>query len=77
MAIERAPVDYNLRDTQAWALYANGLYDEALVESARALELMPESGKESYRKDYLDRMRAMVEEARADPPTSDLPGDDE
>ena len=26
---------------------------------------------------YLDRMRFMVEEARSDPPTSDLPGDDE
>jgi hypothetical protein len=75
--IEVAPEDYALRDTHAWALFANGLYDEALVESARALELAPERGKESYRKGYLDRMRAMVEEARSDPPTSDLPGDDE
>jgi tetratricopeptide (TPR) repeat protein len=76
MAIEIAPEDDALRDTHAWALFANGLYDEALVQSARALELTPEDEKDGYQ-GYLDRMRAMVEEARADPPTSDLPGDDQ
>ena len=76
MAIEIAPVDSTLRDTHAWALFSNGLYDEALVESAKALELADEGDKDDYQ-GYLDRMRAMVEEARSDPPTSDLPGDDE
>jgi hypothetical protein len=76
VGIELAPEDFMLRDTHAWALFANGLYDEALVESAKALELADEDKKEEYQ-GYLDRMRAMVEEARADPPTSDLPGDDQ
>ena len=75
-AVERKPDQGAYRDTLAWALFANGLYDEALVESAKALELADEADKDDYQ-GYLDRMRAMVEEARADPPTSDLPGDDE
>ncbi len=75
-AIELAPEDDALRDTHAWALFANGLYDEALVESAKALELAGEANKDGYQ-GYLDRMRAMVEEARSEPPTSDLPGDDQ
>ncbi len=58
----------------SWALFANGLYDEALEQSAKALELAPEDEKDGYQ-GYLDRMRAMVEEARSDPPTSDPPGD--
>ena len=75
VAIELAPAFDALRDTHAWALFANGLYDEALVESAKALELADEADKDDYQ-GYLDRMRAMVEETRSDPPTSDLPGDD-
>jgi tetratricopeptide (TPR) repeat protein len=66
-AIEVAPEDYMLRDTHAWALFANGLHDEALVESARALELAPEDEKDDYQ-GYLDRMRAMIEEAQASAP---------
>jgi tetratricopeptide (TPR) repeat protein len=75
VAIELTPANYALRDTLAWALFANGLHDEALVESAKALELADEADKDDYQ-GYLDRMRAMVKEARADPSTSDLPGDD-
>ncbi|HJM57758.1 MAG TPA: hypothetical protein QF446_10565, partial [Planctomycetota bacterium] len=74
--IKLAPEYDALRDTHAWAFFANGLHDEALVESAKALELADEGDKVAFQ-GYLDRMRAMVEEARADPPTSDLPGDDE
>ncbi len=71
--IKLAPEYDALRDTHAWAFFANGLHDEALVESAKALELADEGDKVAFQ-GYLDRMRAMVEEARADPPTSDLPG---
>jgi len=75
VAIELVPQDPALRDTHAWALFANGLLDEALIESAKALELADEADKDEYQ-GYLDRMRAMVKKARSDPPTSDLPGDD-
>jgi WD40 repeat protein len=62
-----APEESNIRDTLAWALFANGLHDEALIESARALELAPEDEKDDYQ-GYLDRMRAMIEEAQASAP---------
>ncbi|MDP6946916.1 MAG: hypothetical protein QF464_22390, partial [Myxococcota bacterium] len=74
--IELAPEDSDLRNTHALALFANGLHDEALEQSAKALELADEADKDDYQ-GYLDRMRAMVKKARTDPPTSDLPGDDE
>ena len=48
----------------------------SLVESAKALELVGEGDKEDFQ-GHLDRMPSMIEKARADPPTSDLPGDDE
>jgi hypothetical protein len=67
LGIELAPEDSSLRDTHAWALFANGLHDEALIESARALELAPEDEKDDYQ-GYLDRMRAMIEEAQASAP---------
>ena len=75
-AVALAPKHAGICDTLAWALFANGLHDEALVESSKALELADEDRKEDYQ-GYLDRMRAMIEEARSDPPTSDLPGDDQ
>ena len=75
VGVELAPEYDALRDTHAWALFANGLYDEALVESAKALELVDEEDKEDYQ-GYLDRMRAMVEEARADSPTAEGGEDD-
>ena len=37
-AVEHDPGNGPLHDTLAWALFANGLHDEALAESARALE---------------------------------------
>jgi len=76
VAIELAPQHSSYRDTHAWALFASGLRDEALLESAKAFELAPEDDKDDYQ-GYLDRMRAMIEEARSDPPTSDLPGDNQ
>jgi len=68
VGVEFAPEEHRIRDTHAWALFANGLHDEALVESARALELAPEDEKDDYQ-GYLDRMRAMIEAAQA--PASD------
>ena len=68
VGVEFAPEEHRIRDTHAWALFANGLHDEALIESARALELAPEDEKDDYQ-GYLDRMRAMIEAAQA--PASD------
>jgi len=49
------------RDTLAWALYANALYDRAIAESEKALELAPDENKDEFR-GYLERMCAMVDE---------------
>jgi WD40 repeat protein len=51
----------NLLDTLAWALYANALYERAIAESKKALELAPDENKDAFR-GYLERMRAMVAE---------------
>jgi tetratricopeptide (TPR) repeat protein len=52
-ASEEAP----LRNTLAWALYANGLYAEAIAESERALELAPRKRRYAG---FLERLRALV-----------------
>jgi len=52
------------KDTLAWALFANGLYDEAVLESEQALLHTGDLLKDEYQ-DYLDRLQAMVAEARA------------
>ena len=75
VAVDLQTTQSFFRDTLAWALFANGLHDEALVESAKALELADEADKDDYQ-GYLDRMRAMIKKARSDPPTSALPGAD-
>jgi eukaryotic-like serine/threonine-protein kinase len=62
--VERAPGNAAFLDTLAWALFANGLYDEALPESARAHDLVTENDRGKYQ-GYLDRLRAMIEAARA------------
>ena len=62
--VELAPEDDDLRYTLTWALFANGLYDEAIAESEKALELAPDASKERYQV-YLDRLRKNVEEARS------------
>jgi hypothetical protein len=46
VAIELAPQDLDLRNTHVMVLFANGLYVEALVESAKALEVAPEDEQE-------------------------------
>ena len=38
-AVDLEPDTWTYRDTHAWALYANGLFDEAVAESQRSLEL--------------------------------------
>jgi WD40 repeat protein/serine/threonine protein kinase len=64
-AVKRSSESSSLIDTLSWALYANDLFDDALAESERALELAAEDRKEDYQ-GYLDRMSAMVEKARAE-----------
>ena len=51
-----------VRDTYAWALFANGLYEEALTASAEALEMASTREKSAY-SSYLNRMRGMVKAA--------------
>ena len=63
-AVKLDPGSAPPRDTLAWALFANGLHDEAAAESARALELASEAEKAAYQ-GYLERLRSMVEAARA------------
>ena len=63
--VRRRPEEFGYRNTVAWALFANGLHDEAIAEAEKALELAPEQIKDDYYQRFLDRMRTMVDEARA------------
>jgi len=65
-----APDDAAYSDTLAWALFANGLYEEALAESERALGLAEEGKKADFR-GYLETMRAMANKAREASPESE------
>jgi len=47
------------RDTHAWALFANGLHEEALAQSRQALVLAGEAGSIQYRK-YLRQLEAAI-----------------
>ncbi|MAF67370.1 MAG: hypothetical protein CMJ84_17150 [Planctomycetes bacterium] len=70
-AVEVAATDPAMRDTRAWALLAAERYDEGLAESEKALELAAERDKQVYQ-GYVERMRAMVDTARAiDSPARD------
>jgi hypothetical protein len=53
------------RDTLAWALFANGLFLEAVEESRLALDMASESRKQEYQ-NSLNRMQAMVAERTRD-----------
>ena len=68
--ISASPVDVAYSDTLAWALFANGLYEEGLAESERALGLAEEGQKADFR-GYLETMRAMANKAREAPPESE------
>jgi tetratricopeptide (TPR) repeat protein len=48
-ALDLASEQCDSRDTLAWALFANGLEEEALKESEKALELAPDEQKCSPR----------------------------
>ena len=63
-AIPLAPDVPDLRDTHAWALFANGLYDEALLASRRALELAGEDRKSAFQA-QLDRLRSAMPQGSA------------
>lgn len=70
-AASLAPEDPAILDTLAWALFANGMYDEALLESGRALEYAPEEDKGEHQQ-YLDKLRSMIDSATAvAPPIED------
>ncbi|MFT7670808.1 MAG: WD40 repeat protein [Planctomycetota bacterium] len=71
--VELQPEDSGIRDTFAWALFANDLCDEALAESERALELAPEYYKEDYQ-GHFDRLRTEIAALRV--PAIDKTEDD-
>jgi tetratricopeptide (TPR) repeat protein len=65
-AIKEHPVEYLCHhggdcpyDTLAWAHFANGNYEEAIVASKRALELTPPDRKDRFA-GYLDRLQRMI-----------------
>ncbi len=54
-----------IHDTLAWALFANGRFDEAVAESETALEEAPVDRQEEYR-GYVERLLSAIE-AEIDP----------
>lgn len=63
-AIQLTSDDPALQDTHAWALFANGLHDEALLASRRALELADEDQKSDFQ-GYLNRLQRAVPQEQA------------
>ena len=51
----------SIRDTLAWALFANGRFDEAVAEEERALEEAAAEGKVEF-EGYLERLRKEIAE---------------
>jgi tetratricopeptide (TPR) repeat protein len=62
-AVDGAPEEASYYDTLAWALFANGLYEEAIQASKDALRLAAEDDKADYQQ-YLERLRQMIEAAK-------------
>jgi WD40 repeat protein/serine/threonine protein kinase len=62
-AAELDPDNAHIRDTLAWALFANGFHDDAVRESEKALAFALPTQQSEYR-EYLSRLRAAVEDAR-------------
>jgi WD40 repeat protein len=63
IVVKEVPDEPLYADTLAWALYANGLFGEAIKASERAIKLAPEGEKTEYQ-GYLDRLKKMVDEAK-------------
>ncbi len=63
-AVELAPRNSASRDTLAWALFANGFYDESVRSSKKAVEL-DWNGRDSIYQTSLERLSRMIEEDRA------------
>jgi hypothetical protein len=59
------PGNAKFHDTLAWALFANGLHEESLAESQRALDAGQETAQNVTRyQGFLDRLTRVVDEAR-------------
>jgi len=58
-AVKSDPDDAAIRDTLAWALFANGHHEESVAESTTALKLAAAKEKKNYQT-YLDRLRALI-----------------
>jgi len=58
-AVKSEPKDAAVRDTLAWALFANGHHKESVAESMTALQLAATKDKKDYQA-YLDRLRALT-----------------
>jgi tetratricopeptide (TPR) repeat protein len=59
-----SPTDAGVRDTLAWALFANGEHEAAVAASERALELAGSDDAREYQ-GTLETLRAKVKEAQA------------
>jgi WD40 repeat protein len=62
-AVEWAPEGNAERDTLAWALFANGKFEEAVAASKEALDLARNPSQEVAYQGYLDRIEAEVSKA--------------
>jgi WD40 repeat protein len=68
------PSSSSAADTLAWALFANELFEEALVESKRALALASEVDRRDYQ-EYLLRLQKLIDEARIEQLSDEEPGE--
>ncbi|NOT29206.1 MAG: hypothetical protein HOP15_02025 [Planctomycetes bacterium] len=66
LAAELAPAERaGIRDSLAWALFANGRFDEAVAEEEQALEEAASDKKEEFQ-GYVERLKQKIE-AEIDP----------
>ena len=65
-AVEAAPDKERNRKTLAWALFANGRYEEAEVEMEASIERISSSIRRRRQGKELDRLRAMIAEVRSE-----------
>jgi tetratricopeptide (TPR) repeat protein len=63
-AIELEPDEPAAQQTHAWALFANGKYDESILASRRALELADEDRKSDFQR-KLGRLLSAVRQQQA------------
>jgi tetratricopeptide (TPR) repeat protein len=76
VCLQMQPDCYAAQDTLAWALYENGLYDEAIEVVQKLLGVLPDEGKDTIQ-ESLGRLNQLIEKKLSDAPTTSekQPGD--